>query len=120
MAINIGIVIGCNNPAYEGMAQVRVPAIHGLPLADAVFNRLNNLYSKHIPNPLTAHSIKGYNKAELGKEGNNKVVPDSDVPWYPVIYPFGSNVGPNLYDLVYVLDNSYVVGWTNQSFMSYT
>ena len=124
MSINIGIVIGCNNPAYEGKAQVRIPALHGLPLAGSIFTNLNNKFSKYIPTSSNAlgiykHSMENYNVNKFGTKGNTKVMNDEDIPWYPIISPYGSNVGPNLYDLVYVLDDSYVVGWTNQSFMPY-
>lgn len=122
--INIGIVIGCNNPAYEGKAQVRVPNLHGLPLANNVYNKLNSTFTKYVPDSESKvsaykHSMKDFSIAMFGDTYNNKVMNDEDIPWYPIIFPFGSNIGPNLYDLVYVLDDSYVIGWCNQSFMPY-
>ena len=42
MAINVGYVIECDNPAYEGKAKVRIPALHGTPLIGSTFTNINN------------------------------------------------------------------------------
>jgi hypothetical protein len=123
MAINVGYVIECDNPAYEGKAKVRIPALHGTPLIGSTFTNINNIYSKYIPASAStsngAHklSMQDYNINRFGKDDNIKVVTDENVPWYPIIYSFGSNIGPSLFDVVYVLDNSYIIGWANNTFM---
>lgn len=128
MSINMGIVIGANNPAYEGCAKVRVPALHGLPLTESKYNEIIDKYSSFLKysasnivldgeNP---HEIHDYNISNFGKSNNGKVKSDDEIPWYPICYPFGHNVGPNLWDLVYVIDDSYVLGWANRCFIPTT
>ncbi len=130
MSVNIGIVIEVGNPAYEDCAKVRVPALHGLPLPEKVFGDTRNRFvsvtgaTNLSVNGSKASEVYKYNLQEFGKSNssntaNNKVIDDKELPWYPICYPIGSNLGPNQFDIVYVLDNSYIIGWTNKSFNPY-
>ena len=86
MSVNllIGIVIGTMNPRYPCKAQVRIPAIHGMP-------KSNNYY-KRVKNSNIAEAIA---KAEMLNidyltSSNRYVTCDDDIPWYPICYGFGS------------------------------
>lgn len=128
MSINIGIVIGTNNPAYKDCAKVRIPAIHGIPLSNTQFNKIMTDYAEYLNSSYV--KINGQNSSDVNNYKsenfnfknptanykNSKIVNDNDIPWYPICYPFGNNIGPKLFDIVYVIDNSYVIGWTSQTF----
>jgi hypothetical protein len=124
MSVRIGIVIGADNPAYEGYAQVRIPAIHGIPLTKTPYHKMEDKYNKYVGKTITASGsnqsiLEEFALKNLDNAENTKVVSDEGVPWYPIIYPFGSNMGPHINDLVYVLDESYVVGWANRPYDPY-
>ena len=122
MSISIGIVIGCDNPSHLNCAKVRVPAIHGMPLTNSIYNGMLNTFSGFISesnnstNRNNSTNITNYKMSKLSNKNNGKVVSDDDIPWYPLCFPFGSTKGPRLFDLVYVLDESYVIGWTGRVF----
>lgn len=125
MSVNVGIVIGCNNPAYENCAKVRIPALHGLPLTNSVYTELTTKFKDFISyrtnNIVTdgnnSHDVTQYSITEFNRSDNSKVKSDDEIPWYPIIFPFGHNVGPNLWDIVYVIDDSYVLGWADKYFI---
>lgn len=118
MSVLIGIVIECGNPAFEGCAKVRIPELHGLPLTSELYNQMREKFKDYAKantkNGSNTHSMYEYSIESFGKSNNTKVVPDYSVPWYPICFPFGSNVGPNQFDIVYVLDNAYIIGWSGE------
>lgn len=123
MGVNIGIVIGCDNVAYMNCAKVRIPSIHGIPLTESIYDKMLkdfsgyiNENSSSIGNHKRTTNITKYKLNQINSTDNSKVVSDDDIPWYPICFPFGSTKGPRLFDLVYVLDESYVIGWTGRVF----
>lgn len=99
MSVNllVGIVIGVMNPKYPCKAQVRIPAIHGMPKSSSYYNRVKNSnISKAIA------KAKMLNIDYLGDKSNRYITVDNDIPWYPICYSFGSKIGPQLGDVVWM------------------
>ena len=103
----VGFVVNINKCSYLHFAQVRIPALHGVPLSDGelMFNDALSSGFKESCN---------YNVTQ----SNGNLTIDSELPWYPICYPFGSTIGPSVGDVVFVclesLDstNGIILGWT--------
>ena len=109
--IETGIVIKVDYINHCDMAQVRIPMIHGVP---ATYSGIigvsdgNSSYRQKIND----------NCSYIKDESNSLFVIDSELPWLPICYPFGSKMGPMPGDLVYIVfentqsSNGLIIGWT--------
>lgn len=99
MSINllVGIVIGTMNPRYPCKAQVRIPAIHGMPKSDKYYKRVKN---SNIAEAIAKAKMLNINL--LGDTSNQYIIIDDEIPWYPICFGFGSKIGPQLGDLVWM------------------
>ena len=105
--IYLGFVVNVNYAGRLHFAQVRIPAVHGIPLSN--HTNLNTTKS-------TAEFQKTCNYNVEKSNGNLTI--DAELPWYPLCYPFGNNIGPSVGDIVFVLleaeDSALgiVIGWS--------
>lgn len=103
----VGFVVSINNSSYLHFAQVRVPALHGVPLADEELTA-NDTLSTDFKKSCNYHI----------EQSNGNLIVDAELPWYPICYPFGNNIGPSVGDIVFVLlesldsTNGIILGWT--------
>lgn len=94
----VGIVIDVNDPAGYNRIRVRIPALHG-SITDEVYANDNSGRSEISNSAYINRSI------------------DSSIPWAQVAFPFGSDVPPELNQVVVVGfingDQNYpvVLGW---------
>lgn len=109
--IETGIVIKVDYINHCDMAQVRIPMIHGVP------STYSGIIGVSDGNSAYRQKIND-NCSYTKDESNSLFVIDSELPWLPICYPFGSKMGPMPGDLVYVMfentqsSNGLIMGWT--------
>ena len=105
--IYLGFVVNVCAAGRLHFAQVRIPAIHGIPLS----NDSNLATNKQI-----AEFQQNCNFNVEKSNGNLTI--DAELPWYPLCYAFGTNIGPSVGDVVFVALESedsalgIVLGWS--------
>lgn len=110
--IYLGFVVNVNYNGYLNFAQVRVPALHGIPISE----------SELVADSLTQDfkSTCNYDVAE----SNGNLTIDEELPWYPLCYSFGNTIGPSPGDVVFVALESVdsavgiVLGWTGNQMVN--
>lgn len=109
--IVVGFVVNLDMIGRPNMAQVRIPSLHGIPVDvfSSIFNTSMNIE--------VSKKLNKYCNYDNDKSTNMLTI-DSDLPWYYICYPYGSNIGPKQGDIVYViLENTdsldgLIIGWT--------
>ena len=96
----VGVVIDVNDPAGYHRIRVRIPALHG-SFTDEFYGNAN---------------INGRIASEVDR------LPDNAIPWAQVAFPFGSDVPPELNQVVVVgfingdESQPIVLGWLGYDF----